>query len=167
MNCVPGTWTLVSKLLQACKLSYENVLCVLKNKSKMNLLCLCRSWRVHNTSSGRNSVPLSLSMVGWLGLARNKHLGSWQICKPFNPFLFLRREKTEPLGFFFFPTKCYGWRLWRKIFPARSCVQHGFPQFRFEPPTSRVTFGLWVSLWWLSSVYPKAASLMHNVFPAI
>lgn len=42
----------MSKLLQACKLSYENVLCVLKNKSKKNLLRLCRSWRVHNTSSG-------------------------------------------------------------------------------------------------------------------
>lgn len=48
------------KLLRACELSQENVLC----ESKMILLSLCKRWGVHHMSSGRSSVPANLWAVG-------------------------------------------------------------------------------------------------------
>lgn len=154
MNCVPGTWTLVSKLLWACKLSYENVLCVLKNKSKKNPLSWCKSWWVHNIRSGRNSVPLNL-WAGWcLGLATNKK----PVSKNFQAFKFFsisQERENKALGyflFFFFPTKCYGERLRRASSVLDAVFNVGSAELGFEagPPASPqcMTIRLWVSLDW-------------------
>lgn len=94
------------KLLRACELSQENVLC----ESKMILLSLCKRWGVHHMSSGRSSAPANLWAVGGQGWprkrVRHEKFSSLLIC------FYSSGEKKENLGiFFFFPAKCRGVRL--------------------------------------------------------
>lgn len=167
MNCVPGTWTLVSKLLWACKLSYENVLCVLKNKSKKNPLSWCKSWWVHNIRSGRNSVPLNL-WAGWcLGLATNKK----PVSKNFQAFKFFsisqeRENKASGYFFFFFflqnvTEKGYGEHLPCWMLSSMWAVQSWDLKLDLPPAPSAWPSGygwVWIDFLSLSSYYSKALS---------